>query len=78
MPHIPYPYEVNWHIGHRKWFLNINLFLINIKQSLNVLDQRDLDQDPVFFDYISKSFLFSHSLFRMSVKKILSDLNDPD
>ena len=28
MPNVPYPYEVNWQIGHRKWFLNINLFLI--------------------------------------------------
>ena len=23
-----YPYEVNWQIGHRKWFLNTNLFII--------------------------------------------------
>ena len=30
MPKVPYPYEVN---GHRKWFLNTNLFLI--KQFLN-------------------------------------------
>jgi hypothetical protein len=22
MPNVPYPYEVNWQIGHRKWFLN--------------------------------------------------------
>jgi hypothetical protein len=28
MPNVPYPYEVNWQIGHRKWFLNTNLFLI--------------------------------------------------
>ena len=28
MPHVPYPYEVNWQMGHRKWFINTNLFLI--------------------------------------------------
>ena len=28
MSNVPYPYEVNWQIGHRKWFLNTNLFLI--------------------------------------------------
>ena len=28
MPNAPYPYEVNWQIGHGKWFLNTNLFLI--------------------------------------------------
>jgi hypothetical protein len=30
MPKVPYPYEVNGklEIGHRKWFLNTNLFLI--------------------------------------------------
>ena len=28
MPNVPYPYEVIWQIGHRKWFLNTNLFLI--------------------------------------------------
>ena len=28
MPNAPYPYEVNWQIGHRKLFLNNNLFLI--------------------------------------------------
>ena len=22
MPNVPYPYEVNWQIGHGKWFLN--------------------------------------------------------
>ena len=25
---VPYPYEVNWQIGLKKWFLNTNLFLI--------------------------------------------------
>ena len=26
---VPYPYEVcKWQIGHRKWFLDTNLFLI--------------------------------------------------
>ena len=25
---VPYLYEVNWQTGHRKWFLNTNLFLI--------------------------------------------------
>ena len=29
MPKVPYSYKVNeWQIGHRKWFLNTNLFLI--------------------------------------------------
>ena len=28
MPNFPYPSEVNWQIGQRKWFLNTNLFLI--------------------------------------------------
>ena len=28
MPNVPYPDEVNWQIGQRKWFLNTNLFLI--------------------------------------------------
>ena len=28
MPDVPYPYEVNWQIGHKKRFLNTNLFLI--------------------------------------------------
>ena len=27
-PNIPYPYEENWYIEHRKQFLNTNLFLI--------------------------------------------------
>ena len=30
MPNVPYPYEVNWQIGLRKWFLNNNLFFINL------------------------------------------------
>ena len=25
-----YPYEVNWQIGHGKWFLNTNMFLIKL------------------------------------------------
>ena len=40
MPNVPYPYEVNWQIGHRKWFLNTNLFLIkqsSLLPSLTVL-----------------------------------------
>ena len=29
MPKVPHPYEVSkWQMGHRKWFLNTNLFLI--------------------------------------------------
>ena len=27
---VPYPYEVNWQIGHGKWFLNTNMFLIKL------------------------------------------------
>ena len=30
MPKVPYPHGVKWEIGHRKWFLNTNLFLIKL------------------------------------------------
>ena len=28
MSNVPYPYEVNCQIGHKKWFLNTNLYLV--------------------------------------------------
>ena len=52
MPNVvPNPYEVNWQVGHRKWFLNTNLFLIKpfliTKFDCNFLIQNNISIESI-------------------------------